>query len=576
MSRRARTILLAIAVAVVALAVAVPVVVWLLLDARLVRAQASRYVQEQTGRELRLDGPIGLSLYPFLGAELHDVTLGHPGQRGGPAFARFEEVDLRVKLLPLLQRVIDVGGIRATGGAVSLPGYDLRDVRLRTGAFGGTQETDLSLEFTLVAAGGRAVPTRVEGPMVFNIPAQTLELRETTGRIGDMTFSGALRGKGIFDAPAFEADVRTGTFDLRTLLANLGVSYRAVDPKALTSASLSAQVSRSSGRLDVRNLLLSLDGSTFKGRATGTAAAPGARTSWDAALTGDRFEVDRYMPGPAGSAVPEAAADPYAALRELVARVDVQVGQVRAFGLHLENARASLAARDGMVTAAPIATRLYSGSGALAARMDVRGKVPAYHVEGRFAGVSVQPLLQDAQQITALSGTGDLSLRLDAATEDLGRLIAATRGEVGMSVRDGRIEGADFLKLLAQGRALSDQIRGREVTTQSDPADRTKFSRLTATATLQNGVARSDDLALQAPDLQAAGGGTIDLVRETIDLVVRARSDQAGNVLVPIGVAGPFGRPAYHVRAGELLRQAAEDELKKQLERRLRGLIRIP
>jgi AsmA protein len=263
-------------------------------------------------------------------------------------------------------------------------------------------------------------------------------------------------------------------------------------------------------------------------------------------------------------------------LRELVARVGLEIRQLRAFGLQFANVRATLDARNGTINVAPIRASLYDGSGRIAARMDLRSRVPAYHVDGRLEGASVQPLLSDAQQITALAGTGDLTLRLDAVASDPASLMQTARGEIAMSVRDGRLEGADFLKLLSQARAVSDQVRGRPVRAPSDPANRTKFSRLTASAIVENGVARSDDLKLEAPDLQATGAGTIDLARETIDFVVRARSDQAGNVAVPIAIEGPFSGPTYHVQTGALLRDAAEQELKKQLERRLKGLFKKP
>jgi AsmA protein len=208
--------------------------------------------------------------------------------------------------------------------------------------------------------------------------------------------------------------------------------------------------------------------------------------------------------------------------------------------------------------------------------MDVRGKVPAYHADGRLSGVDVQPLLSDAQQITALSGTGDLSFRLDAAAADPSRLLETSRGELALAVRDGRLEGVDFLTLLTRARTMADQLRGRPVSAQSDPANRTKFSRLSASAIVQRGVARSDDLRLEAPDLQATGVGTIDLARETIDYVVRASSDQAGNVVVPITVAGPFSAPAYRVETGAMLKEAAKQELQKQIGRKLKGLFKKP
>jgi AsmA protein len=377
----------------------------------------------------------------------------------------------------------------------------------------------------------------------------------------------------VLDAPAFEGHIETGTFNLRALMSGLGFAYAPAGPKAMTAASLAARLTTSPARTELRDLVFSLDGSTLKGAATMTA---GVKPAWDATLSVDTVDVDRYLPAAAAAAA-SSAADPYASLRELVARVRLDAQRLRAFGLQFSNVSASVTARDGLVNVTPIRGEMYGGRGDLAARLDVRGRVPAYHLEGRLAGVSVQPLLTDTQSISALSGTGDISLQIHATAADPARLTEALEGRLAMSVRDGRIEGADFLKLVTQARAMADQLRGRPAAAQSDPADRTKFTRLSASVTIDRGIARNGDLKLEAPDLRAAGAGTIDLVRERIDYVLRASSDQAGNVAVPIAIEGPFAAPAYRVEAAAALRDAAKQELKKQLEKRgLKGLFKKP
>ncbi len=75
-------------------------------------------VKRQTGRTLALDGKIGLTFFPKIGATLGKVTLSEPNS---PAiFARVDEARVAVALLPLLSRHVIVDRVTLTGLAVDL------------------------------------------------------------------------------------------------------------------------------------------------------------------------------------------------------------------------------------------------------------------------------------------------------------------------------------------------------------------------------------------------------------------------------------------------------------------------
>lgn len=69
-------------------------------------------VKAQTGRDLVLSGEIGLSLFPWLGISVADVSLGNaPGFGDGP-FARIDFAELHVTLVPLLRKELRVDRLR--------------------------------------------------------------------------------------------------------------------------------------------------------------------------------------------------------------------------------------------------------------------------------------------------------------------------------------------------------------------------------------------------------------------------------------------------------------------------------
>ncbi len=75
-------------------------------------------VKRQTGRTLAIDGKIGLTLFPKIGAVLGKVTLSAPDS--ATIFARVDEARVAVAVLPLLSRQVIVDRVRLKGLAVDL------------------------------------------------------------------------------------------------------------------------------------------------------------------------------------------------------------------------------------------------------------------------------------------------------------------------------------------------------------------------------------------------------------------------------------------------------------------------
>ena len=77
-------------------------------------------VKDKTGRELVLDGELKLSLFPWFGISTGKVSLSNaPGFQALP-FATIEESDVKVQLLPLLTKKIDVDRIVLKGLVLNL------------------------------------------------------------------------------------------------------------------------------------------------------------------------------------------------------------------------------------------------------------------------------------------------------------------------------------------------------------------------------------------------------------------------------------------------------------------------
>jgi len=77
-------------------------------------------VKKETGRELSIPGDIKLSVFPWLGVQLGEVTLGNAAGFGDQPMARIKAMDVRVKLLPLLHKEVQIAHVTLDGLAVGL------------------------------------------------------------------------------------------------------------------------------------------------------------------------------------------------------------------------------------------------------------------------------------------------------------------------------------------------------------------------------------------------------------------------------------------------------------------------
>ena len=181
-------------------------------------------------------------------------------------------------------------------------------------------------------------------------------------------------------------------------------------------------------------------------------------------------------------------------------------------------------------------------------------------------GMQLEPVLVDYLcQRNAVTGpldlTGEANLHLQAALPSLN---GAGRVHIGA----GRVIGPDLLHALGQALALTDLVSGAldggRRGSRPAPGSPLSFDSITASYTITNGVARTEDLVYQARDLRLTGVGTYGLAdgRTAMDVMVT----QGGN-RVKARVAG--GPGALTIVPTDVRIKEPKD-LKKTLDRLLR------
>lgn len=275
--------------AVVALAIALP----LFFDPNDYKDEIAAAVKEKTGRELTMAGEIELSVFPWLGARIGQTQLSDAEGFSDKPFAEMETVDVRVKLLPLFKKQIEIG-------TVALDGLRLRLARK---ANGDSNWDDLVEAFSKE---DEMVPSKPEektdegfAPPEFEIGAieitdaaitwqdaendsnyELTNFKFSTGRLtaGEPfrleTSFDAADGKGLIARTNFvteaQADLAGQFYRLRDLSLNV-IAEGDVIPGKKQQLSLSgnAEVDMQASRMKISGLLLQAAGLTLTGSVDG-------------------------------------------------------------------------------------------------------------------------------------------------------------------------------------------------------------------------------------------------------------------------------------------------------------------
>ena len=89
-------------------------------DVQQYKPRVEQMVANATGRPFSMGGDIELSLFPWVGISLSDLQLGNPPGFEGPVFVSVDAFNVKVKLLPLLSRDVQVKAFVLTGPKVVL------------------------------------------------------------------------------------------------------------------------------------------------------------------------------------------------------------------------------------------------------------------------------------------------------------------------------------------------------------------------------------------------------------------------------------------------------------------------
>lgn len=201
----------------------------------------------------------------------------------------------------------------------------------------------------------------------------------------------------------------------------------------------------------------------------------------------------------------------------------------------------------GVMTANLNKLELYGGAGSGRVTLNAARQVPAMAVNFDLKGMSAHPFLIDWVDFKWISGRADMVVSVSGSGHTQQQIVNSLQGNGSVEFRDGAIEGVNIPAMV---RGLKE---GRFGGWRSDAREKTDFSALTGTYTVQNGIVGNSDLEMVGPLLRVTGAGTVNLPNETLDYSLTPRlvatlqgqgGEQAeGGIVIPVRVQGPLDRP---------------------------------
>ncbi len=318
------------------------------------KPEIEKKVSEVTGRPFALKGQINLSLFPWIGVKLSDLHLGNPAGFKEKDFVSVKSFEVRVKVLPLLSKQIEVKKfvlveprivlIKNKKGKKNWVGFagtkaPSKEKKVKKEAKKKSEKLPIKTlkvgEFTIKNASliyeDNVSKTRKEMSNL-NLSLKNVSLNKSVellfsalingkpvslnGKLGPLgsippkgtvpvdlelnalnEFKATLKGK-INDAagnPQFQLIFDANPFSLKKLLKELGMesAIQTSDPAVLQKLALRFNVDGSTSKMRISNGALQLDDSKLKFSLTANNfSRPDIAFNFDL----DQIDLDRYLP----------------------------------------------------------------------------------------------------------------------------------------------------------------------------------------------------------------------------------------------------------------------------------------
>lgn len=570
--------LIAILAGVLLIVIAIIIVVPMLIPMETYKAKVVELVKTQTGRDLRIDGDVGLSFFPSIAVSVGDVGLSNPEWARDSEMASMKEMRAALKLLPLFSGNVEIDSFvlvdpiihlevrkdgtpnwqfeaakapaptaeeaPAQGGGGGVSNLSLGEVSIQNGsATYRNAQTGASYAMESVnidlAMPGLDQPFVADGSLVWNSDEIDLDLKAERPRAltegGETpvtlsvsapkiktTYEGTLK---VIDGIAFAGQVDLDVPSVRELAAWTGNPM----PKGegFGPLSISGKASGTDNTYRFSDAKIGFDGMNATGDMSVTTG--GARPKVKGNLAVDRIDVNTYLAdggesggssgGSSGGGDAGWSTEPIdlSGLKAVDADFTFSAGEILFQKLKIGESALKLALSNGVLNANLSKLNLYDGKGSGTLTVNGAGKTPQVKADFALSGLQAEPFLTDAADFGRLQGASAFDVAVSTAGRSQADMVSALDGQGSVKFTDGKIKGINLAALART--VLSAATTGWQAGGTQD----TDFSELGGTFTITDGILKNDDLKLLSPLIRVTGAGKADMPKKTLNYRVEPK-----------------------------------------------------
>ena len=541
-------------------------------------------VVEATGRSFSVGDDLKLSLFPWAGISFSDLQLGNPTGFAEKEFVKIKSFEVRVKLLPLISKEIQIKRFVVDEPQIVLvknkngrgnweqPKQQQKGTATKTPAAADSPAGIGGLPISALTVGNFSIKngsalwidhstnTRKEvqdislilkdvsldRPVQIKFSAELdkkpLTLEGTVGPVGsgfekgvvplDLSLKAlkqlAMQLKGNLENPAttpgVDIDIIVEKFSPRELVAALGQTFpvETTDPKALSSVALKAHINADANRASISNGVMNLDQSQLNFSAT---ASQFSRPNLKFDLNLDKINLDRYRPPPSDQPSAEKAPAPGKKQKTDYAplRRLILDGLIKIGQLTVNKANVQ-----------DIYLKIKAKNGVF--NLDPM-KMNMY--KGNANGKALWNVAQDIPRSSLnlkINNVQAEPLLKDMLAKEI--LQGTTNADINLSMsgdEPGRIKrtlnGKGYLKFndgAIIGIDLASMVRNVGsafgLAEKGSERPKTDFTELDIPYTIKNGAVNTPQSNLKSPFIRVIAAGTADLVKETLDFRVEPKA----------------------------------------------------
>jgi len=582
---------------IIVAAIAIP----LFVDLNDYKPEIEAAVKDKTGRELKLVGDIDVSVFPWLGVSTGKITLSNAQGFMPDYFAVIKESDIKIKLMPLLSKEVEVSTIIFKGlelnlaknkkgvsnwddlagknqpkkaeekvvkveekteaapalAALMIGGLSIEDAQIHWDDQQAGQQViikDFNLKTGKIAL-NEAIDIKLSLFVDNKKPALTEALALTTELVIDDSMQLIQLKNTKINSATKGVMVPNGAFDVQ-LLSQIAIDLKQ-ESVVLESLKIAFDATTIDGFLRIKQF---------------------SKPALAFNLAINEIDVDRYtaadkaqtkvVASPAAAVAATTTLIPVKTIRDLNLNGDVSIGKLQASGVTLGDITLNIQAKDGVLRTKQAIKQLYDGQYSGQLTLNAKSRTPKIALNEKVTNVQIGRLLKDFKpdQPAKLTGAINLAAKLNTRGNIVPQFKSNLAGNLSFSVNNGAIQGVNFQQMIDMGKMFNGKTMKDKYA-----KEQTIFSAIKGTGTVRRGVITNPDFLMKSAQLVVNGSGTVNLVNEALNYKVKATATNKATKDRPVGikVAGTMSEPTYNVDVLSMINETEKKKMNKALDKAL-------